>query len=72
MEQVINDLQTSLMRVTEERDALKKGLQGIASAIVEEGKMPDYHRRVMKRHREEWGTLWNAIDKALDNIRGES
>lgn len=70
MEQMITDLQTSLMRVTEERDALKKALLGIDTAIVEESKMPDYHKTVMKRHRMEWGTLWNAIDKAMDALHG--
>ena len=67
-QQVADDLQISLMRVTEERDRLRKAILLIENAIIEEGKMPDYHKAVMKRHRLEWGTLWNAIDKALKEV----
>jgi hypothetical protein len=61
----INELQVSLMRSQEEVTRLRKALQKIEDAIVEEGKMPSYHKQVMTRHRMEWGTLHNAIDDAL-------
>jgi hypothetical protein len=61
----INELQVSLMRSQEEVTRLRKALQKIEDAIVEEGKMPSYHKQVMTRHRMEWGTLHNAIDEAL-------
>jgi hypothetical protein len=61
----INELQVSLMRYQEEVTRLRKALQKIEDAIVEEGKMPSYHKQVMTRHRMEWGTLHNAIDDAL-------
>jgi hypothetical protein len=61
----INELQVSLMRSQEEVTRLRKALQKIEDAIVEEGKMPSYHKQVMERHRMEWGTLHNAIDDAL-------
>jgi hypothetical protein len=61
----INELQISLMRSQEEVTRLRKALQKIEDAIVEEGKMPSYHKQVMERHRMEWGTLHNAIDDAL-------
>lgn len=64
----INELQVSLMRSQEEVARLRKALQGIENAIVEEGKMPSYHKAVMKRHRMEWGTLHNAIDTALEAL----
>ncbi len=45
---------------------LARAVESIERAIVEEGKMPEYHKSVMKRHRDEWGTLHNAIDKAIE------
>jgi hypothetical protein len=65
----INELQVSLMRSQEEVTRLRKALQKIEDAIVEEGKMPSYHKQVMTRHRMEWGTLHNAIDEALKVLR---
>ena len=44
---------------------LARAVERIEKAIVEEGKMPEYHKAVMKRHRDEWGTLHNAIDNAI-------
>jgi predicted RNase H-like nuclease (RuvC/YqgF family) len=66
----INELQVSLMRSQEEVARLRKALQKVENAIIEEGKMPSYHRAVMKRHRMEWGTLHNAIDEALKVLHG--
>ncbi len=61
----INELQVSLMRSQEEVTRLRKALEKIEQAIIEEGKMPSYHKQVMARHRMEWGTLHNAIDDAI-------
>jgi regulator of replication initiation timing len=44
---------------------LRLALRKIEEVIVEENKMPPYHRAVVKRHRDEWGSLHNAIDDAL-------
>lgn len=68
----INELQIQVMRVTEQRDALKKALQKIEHTIIEEGKMPSYHKSVMKRHREEWGSLHKAIDDAINVLHGKA
>lgn len=65
---IINELQVSLMRAQEEILRLRKAIQKIESAIIEEGKMPSYHKQVMERHRLEWGTLHNAIDKAIKEL----
>lgn len=51
-----------------ENERLRSAISKIEQAIVEEGKMPTYHRAVMKRHRMEWGTLHNAIDKAIEAL----
>lgn len=67
----INDLQVSLMRANEEIARLRKAIQKIENAIIEEGKMPSYHKQVMERHRLEWGTLHNAIDKAIEALHGK-
>jgi hypothetical protein len=64
----INELQVSLMRSQEEVVRLRKALQAIETAIIEEGKMPSYHKTVMARHRMEWGTLHNAIDNAIEAL----
>ena len=66
----INELQISLMRSQEDVARLRKALQKVENAIIEEGKMPSYHRAVMERHRMEWGTLHNAIDEALKVLHG--
>lgn len=44
---------------------LLKAVERIEQAIIDEGKMPAYHKAVMARHRNEWGTLHNAIDDAI-------
>lgn len=53
-----------------ENERLRSAISKIEQAIVEEGKVPLYHRAVMKRHRMEWGTLHNAIDKAIEALHG--
>jgi hypothetical protein len=54
--------------LAEEATELRNAIAGIQKAIQDEGKMPSYHRSVMKRHREEWGSLHLAIDKAVKLI----
>ncbi len=58
-----------LHRAADEIERLRAAIQKIEQAIVDEGKMPPYHRSVMKRHRMEWGTLHNAIDEAINTVR---
>ena len=54
--------------LAEEASELRHAIVGIQKAIEEESKMPSYHRSVIKRHREEWGALHLAIDKAVKLI----
>lgn len=61
---VTDDLNAS----ADEIERLRAAISKIEQAIVDEGKMPPYHRAVMKRHRMEWGTLHNAIDKAIEAL----
>lgn len=65
----IRELQTSLMRAQEEIARLRKAIQKIENVIIEEKKMPLYHSRVIERHRLEWGSLHNAIDDAIKEIK---
>lgn len=37
----------------------------IRDAILNEGPQPLYHKSVMEKHRKEWPTLWNALDKLI-------
>jgi hypothetical protein len=53
----------------DEIQRLRAAINKIEQAIIEEGKMPPYHRAVMKRHRQEWGTLHNAIDDAIKVLK---
>lgn len=40
-----------------------KILQGIRRAILVEGPVPEHHRQIMARHREEWPALWTWLDR---------
>jgi len=35
-------------------------------AITLEGPAPGLHRKIMRKHRSEWPTLWAAIDRLLE------
>lgn len=40
----------------------------VARAIRNEGPQPEWHRGVMERHRQEWPTLWKALDDLLEVV----
>ena len=44
---------------------MDKAIQKLIDAIRIEGPVPSYHHHVMRKHRKEWPTLWNAIDKIV-------
>lgn len=74
--QIVDELKSGLIselgRAVAERNKLYDAIAAIERAIFEEGRMPDYHKAVIRRHRQEWGTLWIAIDRALgalDEVR---
>jgi hypothetical protein len=43
-------------------DALATALAALDRAVTVPGPAPEYHARVMAKHRDEWPTLWSAID----------
>ena len=34
----------------------------VREAITNEGSHPSFHRKVMRKHKEEWPTLWAALE----------
>lgn len=64
----VEDTMRLCFQLSTEVERLRSVIGRIEQAIVDEGKMPPYHRAVMKRHRMEWGTLHNAIDKAIEAL----
>ena len=44
---------------------LDAALTALRNAVQDEGRVPEYHRLIMARHREEWPALWVAIDRLL-------
>jgi chromosome segregation ATPase len=92
-EATIRDLQSSIMRLQEEKAQLscdvetwaktcekfsieafnakaqlvhlKNSIDSLEMAIKDEGPYPKHHRKIMFRHKREWPTLWNAIDKVI-------
>lgn len=47
-------------------DPLLRAIEKLADAVQNEGSHPAYHRQVMVKHRNEWPTLWRAIQEVLD------
>lgn len=45
--------------------AERKGIDAIREAIFNEGTHPGWHRMILEKHREEWPTLWDAIETLL-------
>ena len=43
-------------------DALAAALDALDAAIMVPGPVPEYHEKIMAKHRREWPTLWAAID----------
>lgn len=51
---------------------VEEALTMLRRAIEDEGPVPSYHRRIMRRHRDEWPTLWRAIDALLARSPSET
>lgn len=47
-------------------EKIEKGLTDLLAAIQDSGSHPVAHREIVRRHREEWPTLWRAIDDLLN------
>jgi hypothetical protein len=67
----VNPFLDSHQKLLEENNKYHMLLNLIYNAVTNEGINPSYHRRVMAKHRRQWPTLWNAIDKAVQVIEAE-
>lgn len=45
---------------------IKYLLDDLSSAILREGPNPQKHRRIMRKHRRQWPTLWRKIDRLTE------
>lgn len=62
------------LEAADEIERLRVLIAGIQTAIFNEGRNPEYHQQVMRRHRSEWPALWSTIDKLMieaKEARGE-
>lgn len=46
-------------------DNLEEVTRQIVKAIEDKGKVPKYHDHVMRKHRDEWPALWQALDNLV-------
>lgn len=46
-------------------DSTQQAIEELRRAIKDKGPVPAYHDDILRRHRREWPTLWEAIDKLL-------
>jgi hypothetical protein len=53
------DIKVQKLRFAEQQ------LDGIRKAVTDEGSHPEFHRKVMKKHKREWPFLWRAISFAM-------
>jgi hypothetical protein len=44
----------------------------LVKAVLDEGKSPSFHRRLVAKHRREWSSLWKVIDSIVANYRDEA
>ena len=51
-----------------ERDKYLSILIDIKNVIDTVGPVPQYHYHVLRKHRNEWPTLWGIIDKGLKDL----
>ncbi len=52
-------------------DRVRAAIRRVIKAIEDEGCMPSYHRKVMRKHRSEWPTLWRALDDLRRSMKGD-
>ena len=60
-----------LDEAADEIERLRNLIKGVAEAVTNEGIMPSYHRKVMRKHRRQWPVLWSRIDDVLKEVGDE-
>lgn len=43
----------------------REAVELVRRAISNPGRVPSWHYAIMRKHRKEWPTLWNALDELL-------
>ena len=51
-------------------ESVHLAVQRVANAILEEGPFPEWHRQMMRLHRDQWPTLWTALDELVHAATG--
>jgi hypothetical protein len=64
--QTIQELQTSNMRLQEDRDRWRKLCLDLAEVVKNENRSPLKTGKLANKHRDEWPQLWIAIDNIVD------
>lgn len=61
-------LQLAFDDLDEKHQELRAAVAEIRSAILNEGKNPRRHKKIMFHHRTEWPYLWKRIDKLVETF----
>ena len=66
---ILKETESAYHSAEKELTEAKSGIQTIEKAITDKGVNRGWHEEIMARHREEWPTLWRAVD-SLRKIKG--
>lgn len=64
------DIETLCDEAAEEIKRLRDAIDTLLNAINTAGPVPKHHIQVAAKHREEWPTLWKAIDQLREARNG--
>lgn len=67
IQEISIDAAHEIERLRAENARMKNAISKLNVAILDKGKKPKHHDRVMILHRREWPTLWKRIDSVLQS-----
>ena len=59
------------MSISEKAGRVWNAALEIERAILDQGINPPHHIVTMRKHRDEWPVLWEAIDKLMEELRND-
>lgn len=59
------------LEAADEIERLRAIIQDIANAVTDEGIKPGYHKQQVNYVRTMWNPLWQAISKAVKEVRSD-
>lgn len=65
-------LQLAFDELEENYMELRAAVADVYFAVLDEGKKPKRHRKIMFHHRTEWPYLWKRIDKLVEIFNKQS